>query len=132
MWSRLTRRLRRRTPARLDAAAEELAALERLGELVGRIVALLPEAAAAPDLTPALPPQPAPTAAVATLLFVPSPSGYRLADAEAGVARGERVDLAEGAFRVLRLGPSPLPGDPRRCAFLEREEPRSAARTSDA
>lgn len=129
MWSRLTRRLRRRTPAQPD---EELAALERLGELVARIVALLPDAAAPAPVAAPQPPETGPApAAAATLLFVPSPSGYRLAES-AGVARGERVELAEGAFRVVRLGPSPFPGDPRRCAFLEREEPPAPARTSDA
>ena len=44
----------------------------------------------------------------------------------------ERVFTDAGTpFRVLRLGPSPLPGDRRRCAFLEREEPSRAERTFD-
>ncbi len=116
MWSRLGRRLGRRAHAPLD-----LAAVDRLDELVGRIVTLIPEAAAAPR------------AAAATLLFVPSAAGYRLAEWPDGAppARGGRVELPDGVFRVLRHGPSPLPGDRRRCAFLEREEAPAPARTPD-
>jgi len=64
--------------------------------------------------------------------FLPSPAGYRLAERE-GVppGRGEVVDDDGVPFRVLRLGPSPLPGDRRPCAFLEREERPEAARTFD-
>jgi hypothetical protein len=125
MWSRLRRRLRGRAQAPLD-----LAAVDRLGDLVSRIVTLIPEAAAAQEPEPA--PEPPPERAAATLLFVPSPAGYGLTEAPEGAPGcGGRVELAEGAFRVLRLGPSPLPGDSRRCAFLEREEPSPAARTPD-
>ncbi len=135
---------RRRRQAQLD-----LSALDRLTELVGRIVALLPEQpaaqepealrAAVPDPAPARTPAPAPAPAPAvvqpepaTLLLVATPAGYRLVE-PGGVApaRGDRVQLAEGSFRVLRRGPPPRPGDPRRCAFLEREEPPAEARTSD-
>ena len=135
MWSRLRRRLGRRAQAPLD-----LAAVERLGELVSRIATLIPEAAAsAPAPAPAEPApaepgpaEPTPADAAATLAFVPSPAGYRLAELPAGApGRGGRVELPDGVYRVLRLGPSPLPGDRRRCAFLEREEPPGAERTPD-
>jgi hypothetical protein len=33
---------------------------------------------------------------------------------------------------VLKLGPSPLPGDRRLCAYVTGEEPPAAERTSDA
>ncbi len=122
MWSRTRRRSRGRAPAPLD-----LAAVDRLGDLVARIVALIPEAAASPAPEPSVPGRPA-----ATLLFVPSPAGYRLVELAAGApGGGGRVRLPDGAFRVLRVGPSPLPGDGRRCAFLERQEPHPAARTPD-
>jgi hypothetical protein len=57
------------------------------------------------------------------VLFVPSASGYTLVERE-GVAPavGAFVELTEprGSFVVRRLGPSPLPGPKRRCAYLER------------
>jgi hypothetical protein len=144
MWFR-----RRRRPEQLD-----LSALDGLAELVGRIVALLPEQREAQQPQPSpepiraripapLPPPvlPEPTARTesaepaaqqAELLFVATASGYRLLESEGGAAaRGDRVELADGSFRVLRLGPSPLPGDRRRCAFLAREEPSAEARTPD-
>jgi hypothetical protein len=57
------------------------------------------------------------------VLFVPSASGYTLVERD-GVppAVGAFVELAEprGRYVVSRLGPSPLPGPKRRCAYLER------------
>ena len=53
------------------------------------------------------------------VLFVPTPEGYRLVPLEVAPPRvGDRVELEGAAFDVLRHGPSPLPGDERRCAFL--------------
>ena len=53
------------------------------------------------------------------VLFVPTVEGYRLVPLEVGPPRvGDRVELEGEAFDVLRVGPSPLPGDGRRCAFL--------------
>ena len=113
MWFR-----RGRSRAGLD-----LTALDRLSETVERIVVLLPDGAAEESAEPG---------SAAVLLFVPTAAGYRLVDGgPPGAAAGGRVELPEGTFRVLRLGPSPLPGDGRRCAFLEREEPPHAGRTSD-
>lgn len=124
MWFR--RRRRRTHP--------DLSALDRLSELIERIVALLPEGAG-----PEAESTPEPAAEADTrapeppgLLFVPSSSGYRLVELERPPPAGrDVVELPEGVFRVLRLGPSPLPGDLRRCAFLEREEPPGGTRTSD-
>jgi hypothetical protein len=112
MWFR-----RRRSRAALD-----LTALDRLSETVERIVVLLPDGAQEqPD-----PPE------REVVLFLGTAAGYRLADGgPAAAVAGARVELPEGLFRVLRLGPSPLPGDARRCAFLEREEPPYVGRTSD-
>lgn len=68
--------------------------------------------------------------AEAHVLFVASPAGYRLHQREGPPpAVGDLVELDEGRFRVLRLGPSPLPGDRRRSAFVEQEQP-GANRTS--
>lgn len=101
--------------------------LERLSELVERVVVLLDQApAAAPEAAPA---EELPQPAGGHLLFVPDAAGYRLLERDgAAPARGELVELAEfaeldGRRRVARLGPSPLPGDHRRCAFLEQEPP---------
>ncbi len=48
-------------------------------------------------------------------------NGYRLLEREGAVpAPGETVALEEGVHRCLRVTVSPLPGDPRRCAVLER------------
>jgi len=53
------------------------------------------------------------------LLFVRTPDGYglRLAVGEAP-APGAQVFVDGAAHVVAKLGPSPLPGDRRRCAYL--------------
>jgi hypothetical protein len=54
------------------------------------------------------------------LLFVWRPTGYVLEERDGdppGV--GEAVEVADGQRQwVTKVGPSPLPGDPRPCAFL--------------
>ena len=53
------------------------------------------------------------------LLFVPSPQGYRIEERN-GLApeRDERVEIDGVAYVVSRVGASPLPLDPRPCAYL--------------
>lgn len=53
------------------------------------------------------------------LLFVSTPAGYVLRERDSGPpAVGSEVE-DEGQFlTVVRIGPSPLPNDPRPCAFL--------------
>lgn len=55
------------------------------------------------------------------LLFVWSPSGYRLLERDGDAPRvGDEVELdGDERQRVTRLGPSPLPGDGRLCAYLQ-------------
>ena len=55
------------------------------------------------------------------LLFVWRPSGYILEEREGEPpAVGSEVELADGGReRVSKIGPSPLPGDARRCAYLQ-------------
>ena len=57
------------------------------------------------------------------LLFVWKPSGYELAEREGELPTpGAEVELGDdgGArFFVSKLGPSPLPGDDRPCAYLQ-------------
>ena len=58
------------------------------------------------------------------VLFISQPTFYGLLERDGRVPElGSEVilsDSAEGHYRVCKVGPSPLPGDRRRCAFLER------------
>jgi chromosome segregation ATPase len=58
------------------------------------------------------------------VVFVSGTSSYGLLPREGRVPEvGSEIvltDWAEGRYRVSKVGPSPLPGDRRRCAFLER------------
>lgn len=54
------------------------------------------------------------------LLFVGKPTGYELREREGEVpAIGSVLDEEDGPMMVTRIGPSPLPGDDRRCAYLQ-------------
>lgn len=54
------------------------------------------------------------------LAFVPG-LDYRLVEIErADLMRGELIELEGVEYEVARTGPSPLPGDRRRCAYLVR------------
>lgn len=55
------------------------------------------------------------------LLFVWKPSGYELVErpGEAPVV-GAEVERDGVRFRVVKVAPSPLPGDRRACAYLAR------------
>jgi hypothetical protein len=54
------------------------------------------------------------------LLFVWKPSGYELREVEGEVPSvGSEVDQDDERLRVTKVGPSPLPGDSRLCAYLQ-------------
>jgi hypothetical protein len=55
------------------------------------------------------------------LLFVWKPSGYRLEEREGEPpAVGDEIELnGQERQRVSKIGPSPLPGDDRPCAYLQ-------------
>lgn len=54
------------------------------------------------------------------LLFVSKPTGYELREREGEApAVGAVLEEEEGRMLVTRIGPSPLPGDDRRCAYLQ-------------
>ena len=129
MWLRRLLRGRRPPPPPL------LPSLEQLAELVERIVELLDETPVERRPEPEVAHNPGPAherLAEGHLLFLSTADGYRLVEREGlSPERGQLLELAEGRFHVLRLGPSPLPGDRRRCACLEREEPPSEDRTFD-
>jgi hypothetical protein len=118
MWFR--RRRRRQPPPQIF-----LPSLDRLAELVERVVALLDQTVVAAPAAPA-------EVVAGHVLFVADPAGYRLLQRDGRPpGRGELVALEAERFRVVRLGPSPLPRDRRRCAFLEREEPAASERSFD-
>jgi hypothetical protein len=127
------RRLRPAVDVRGRAYARFLAALDgRLDRIYLELQRLSRELAAAEerlssDAASAAEPQSAVGAAEsveragAHLLFVPGPSGYSLLVQPGPVpVAGTEVELRElgRAFLVAKLGPAPLPGDPRRCAYL--------------
>ena len=54
------------------------------------------------------------------LLFVWKPSGYELREADGEVPSvGAEVEQDEVKMRVVKVAPSPLPGDSRQCAYLQ-------------
>ena len=54
------------------------------------------------------------------VLFVWSTSGWTLQQRDGDPpAVGETVENGETMLRVSKLGPSPLPGDRRRCAYTD-------------
>ena len=58
-------------------------------------------------------------AAVAHLLFVSKPTGYELREREGDPPSvGAEVQEDERVMRVSKVAHSPIPGDPRRCAYL--------------
>lgn len=126
-----------------------LPSLDRLAGLIERVVELVDEVsggrATAPQPEPvlprpagqaSLPPVPEPRvpepAASSWLAFVPSPQGYALLEQAGPVpGPGQELDLDGVPYRVLREAPSPLPGDRRRCVYVEREEEPGSDRTPD-
>jgi len=54
------------------------------------------------------------------LLFVWKPSGYELQEREGEPpAIGDEIEENGNRQVVSKVGPSPLPGDSRRCAYLQ-------------
>jgi hypothetical protein len=54
------------------------------------------------------------------LLFVSKPTGYELAEREGEPpSPGTEIEDGDTRFVVAKVGPSPLPGDARPCAYLE-------------
>ena len=116
--------------------AQQAALAEQREELRRAVTALsstlgLPTASAAPAASAPSASVPAapilPTRAIAEqvdaathLLFVPG-DRYSLVEGEGQAPELEAiVELEDRAYRVVRVAPSPLPADDRRCAFLER------------
>jgi hypothetical protein len=54
------------------------------------------------------------------LLFVWKSSGYELQEREGDLpAVGEQIEADETRMTVTKVAPSPLPGDDRRCAYIQ-------------
>ena len=54
------------------------------------------------------------------LVFVWKPTGYELHEREGEVpAPGDEVEENGSRLAVSKVAPSPLPGDTRRCAYLQ-------------
>jgi hypothetical protein len=54
------------------------------------------------------------------LVFLCAPSGYGLDEREGDAPEvGSEVDDVTGRFVVTKVAASPLPGDSRRCAYLQ-------------
>lgn len=136
---RLWRRKRQSPPP-----AVVLPSLDRLAGLIERVVELVDEVsggratASPPEAVLPEPAGPTPTPAAEPpvpggwLAFVPSPHGYALLEQTGPVpAPGREVQLDGAHYRVLREAPSPLPGDRRRCVYVEREEEPGSDRTPD-
>jgi hypothetical protein len=116
--------------------------LTRIGDALARVQAELAELRAAPPAPAPVVPEPEPELEVesasepereheeripaiepavelAHLRYVLAGAAYRIDVHEGPVpAIGERIDLDEHWFRVVKVAASPLPGDERRCAYL--------------
>ena len=54
------------------------------------------------------------------LLFISKPTGYELRERQGELPGvGHEIEEDGGRLRVSKIGPSPLPGDRRRCAYLQ-------------
>jgi hypothetical protein len=54
------------------------------------------------------------------LLFVSKPTGYELRERDGDPpALGDEVEDGDLRLVIMKLGPSPLPGDGRTCAFTQ-------------
>ena len=54
------------------------------------------------------------------LRFVWTANGYELRERDGDVpGLGDEVEEGEARLRVTKVAPSPLPGDARRCAYLQ-------------
>ena len=109
--------------AAADALTRERLARERLdGELfdlrgeLNRVVARLADAEAVAEAAAT----PAEETFADYVLFVPGETGYCLSEREGAAPEPGTTTEVDGiAFRVLKIGRSPLPEDRRRCVFLE-------------
>jgi predicted nucleic acid-binding Zn-ribbon protein len=97
-----------------EANAHVAARTQSLAELNAELEAVRAELAERPE------PLPVEEPAATHIVFVPSTKGYALAELPGPTPEpGAYEDVDDGRFLVSRIGPSPLPADQRRCAYLE-------------
>jgi hypothetical protein len=54
------------------------------------------------------------------VLFLSRPTGYVLVERDGDPPPiGSEVDANGGSVRIMKIGPSPIPGDDRRCVYSE-------------
>jgi hypothetical protein len=54
------------------------------------------------------------------LLFISKPTGYELLERQGQLpGLGDEIEDNGTRLRVSKIGPSPLPGDRRRCAYVQ-------------
>lgn len=108
-------------PSLRDELAPLLAHLTGHRELLAGLAQRLEHAARPLRQLPAPEPAPAPAEPQAHVLFLAAADGYELLERDGAVpGDGDEVALEDGRrAEVIRLGPSPLPGDRRRCAFAQ-------------
>jgi chromosome segregation ATPase len=113
--ARLLERRQTEVAARETALEEERRSLEQAREELAGAVA-----SASTGLGLEAPARAGETAQ-AHVLFVPAGESYRLVELDGAPPQaGEPVEHDGVAYQVTRVGPSPLPGDRRRCAYLQR------------
>ena len=106
--------------AELARRREELGAVELKRAALERRERALEEREEALASTAATEAQPDESSPTPLLAFVPG-HAYRLVDVQLDGALSGATVLVEGEpYVVSRIGPSPLPGDARRCAYLAR------------
>jgi uncharacterized protein (DUF3084 family) len=114
--------LRRAEGLREEVARREVelaAERETVGRARDELAGALATASAGLGIAPSVAAAQVP--ADAHVLFVPAGASYRLVEVEgAPPPPGAEIAVDGGPHVVVRLGPSPLPGDRRRCAYLER------------
>jgi hypothetical protein len=113
---RLERRLFRDSEreAEFEQAQEALRRIEEAAAAKAFEIELLEEAVAALEAEPEREP------VAAHLLFAWTPKGYALHEASGELpAVGARVGIDDSHYSVAKVAGSPLPGDDRRCAYLE-------------
>jgi hypothetical protein len=115
---RLERRLFRDSEreAEFEQAQEALRRIEEAAAAKAFEIELLEEAVAALEAEP----EPEPEQVAAHLLFAWTPKGYALHEAAGELPSvGARVGINGTGYSVTKVARSPLPGDERRCAYLE-------------